>query len=214
MIRELRPEILDSLSPDHPDAQGSRRDLRLINRIMGNHRWFEQTLPALLRQGERVLEVGSGTGELGHRLASAGAMVDGLDLCPAPRDWPPDRAWHKVDAKAFAGFSSYRVVIGNLIFHQFSDSELGDLGVKLRESARLVVACEPARSRRSQFLLRVFAPLFRANPVTRHDAQVSVAAGFLPGELPRALGLTDGSWRYSCRRSALGALRMVALRHP
>jgi hypothetical protein len=62
MLRTLQPELLDSLPSDHPDARHSRRDLRVINRLMGNHRWFARTLPPLVRAGEHALELGAGNG--------------------------------------------------------------------------------------------------------------------------------------------------------
>src|SRR5882672_8751466 len=93
MQRTLQPELLDSLPPQHPDARHSRRDLRVINRIMGNHRWFERTLPSCRRAGERVLEIGAGTGELGLRLSTWGLPVSGLDLCPQPEEWIDTGDW-------------------------------------------------------------------------------------------------------------------------
>ena len=214
MTRTLQPELLDALPPTDPDAQHSRRDLRLINRIVGNHRWIEQTLPALQRERETALEIGAGTGDLGLRLAAKGVAVDGLDLWPRPPDWPPARAWHVADVRVFADFADYPVFVGNLIFHQFTDAELCTLGAALRRSARIIIACEPARRRTSQVLLRTFGPLLGANRVTRHDAHVSVAAGFRDDELPRLLGLDSAGWRISCETTALGSYRMVAQRHP
>jgi hypothetical protein len=212
MLRACRPELLDSLPPDHPDALHSRRDLRLINRLMRNQAWFERELPPLLRASEAVLELGAGTGELGLRLNAGGITVDGLDLWPRPDRWPPGRAWHRADLRRFAGFDRYPVVIGNLIFHQFSDSELGELGTRLRRSARVIVACEPARRRLSQIMTAALAPILGINHVTRHDAQVSMTAGFCADELAHLLGLDDGAWRYTGRTTMLGANRMVAVR--
>jgi len=204
--------MLDALPPDHPDAVHNRRDLRLINRIMRNHPWFERTLPALQREGEYVLELGAGTGELAKALARGGIPVDGLDLWPRPDAWPSDRAWHTADLRTFGGFERYPVVIGNLIFHQFTDNELRALGVKLRQTARVILACEPERRRISQIATAALAPLLGVNYVTLHDAHVSVEAGFRADELPRLLGLADGAWQYSCNTTALGANRMVAVR--
>jgi hypothetical protein len=212
MNRACEPELLDTLPHDHPDAVHNRRDLRIINQIMGNRAWFERTLPGSLRPGERVLELGAGMGEMGRRLNSGGIPVDGLDLWPRPALWPSDRAWHVADLKAFVGYGAYPVVIGNLIFHQFNEAELAELGAQIRRSARVVVACEPKRRRIFQTAIAAVGPLLGANHVTRHDARVSIAAGFRGTELPTALGMTPAEWDVSCTSTLLGAYRMVAAR--
>lgn len=214
MQRLLEPEILDSLPPNHPDALHNRRDLRLTNHIAGNFRWFARTLPRHVGTRERVLELGAGTGELGLRLARNGYAVDGLDLWPRPAAWPADRAWHIADVRHFSGFAAYPAVIGNLIFHQFDAGQLAALGEKLRPQARVILACEPERQRRSQFLFRTLGPLLGANYVSLHDARVSIAAGFRGDELPRALGLEPAAWDVRCTTSFLGAYRMIAVRRP
>ncbi len=214
MNRVCEPEILDSLPFDHPDAVHNRRDLRLINLFMGNGTWFERVLPPLIRPGERALELGAGVGELGLRLNRCGLSLDGLDLWPRPALWPRGCEWLAEDLKTFSGYDTYAVVIGNLIFHQLTDAELAVLGAKLRRRARIIIACEPSRRRMSQRMMTTFAPLFGANHVTLHDAHVSIAAGFIGDELPLALGMDPGAWNYSCRMTALGAFRMVAVRNP
>jgi len=212
MPRILQPELLDSLPPDHPDALHNRRDLQRINGLMGNYRWFARTLPPLLRPHEIALELGAGTGELGLSLAHRGIAVDALDLWPTPRTWAADRRWHRADLQDFAGYGDYPVFIGNLIFHQFSDDNLGSLGTKLRASARVILACEPLRRPLSQTIYRLCGPLLGANHVSLHDAHVSIAAGFCDQELPRALGLTVADWDVRCSTTALGAYRMIAVR--
>lgn len=210
--RALQPELLDSLRPDDPEALRNRRDLRLLNRLMGTHRWFARVVPGLLRPGECALEIGAGTGELGLSLAARGLAVDGLDLWPRPPDWPAGREWHRHDLRAFPGYGRYPVLIASLILHQFSDDELGALGRSLPDSVRAVVACEPRRSRAALWGLRLAAAAFRFGRVTRHDGAVSIAAGFRGGELPRALGLGPPLWKISRESTALGACRMVAVR--
>lgn len=212
MQRTLEPELLDSLPPEHPDALHNRRDLRLINAIVGNHRWFARTLPRHVRPGEAVLELGAGTGELGLRLIHGGVPVDGLDLWARPAPWPPPRAWHAADLRSFEGYASYSGIVGNLIFHQFSYAELGALGAKFRASARLILACEPARRRISQALFRTFGPLLGANHVSLHDAHVSIAAGFRDDELPQLLALDPAEWAVTCQVTLLGIYRMIAVR--
>ena len=212
MPRQLQPELLDALPPEHPDARHSRRDLRVINSIMGNHRWMSRALAGVLRDGDRVLEIGAGTGELGRRLTAAGRTVDALDLAPRPPSWPAGRDWHNANLLNFDGYRRYDAVIGNLIFHHFSTAELAALGRSFRDSVRVIVACEPARSSFSQQLFALLAPLFRANHVTLHDAHVSIAAGFRGDELPQLLGLTQSGWVCRCHSTMRGSYRMVAWR--
>lgn len=212
MRRTLEPELLDSLPPDHPAALQNRRDLRVTNHLLGTHRWFTRTLPARLDRRELALELGAGTGELGRRLGRAGVALDGLDLWPRPPDWPAERAWHAADLRHFAQYERYAAVLGNLIFHQFAEPELAALGENLRNGPRMILACEPARRRVSQFLYRALGPLFGANHVSLHDAHVSIAAGFRGDELPRALGLAAPDWEICCETTVLGVYRMIAVR--
>jgi hypothetical protein len=153
-------------------------------------------------------------GEMALRLNRRGITVDGLDLWPRPARWPANREWHVADLKAFDGYGAYPAVIGNLIFHQFTEAELADLGTRIRRTARVVVACEPERRKISQTVMAAVAPLLGANHVTLHDARVSIAAGFQGNELAAALGMIPGEWDFSCTTTALGASRMVAVRRP
>jgi hypothetical protein len=212
MQRTLQPEILDSLPPDHPDALDNRRDLRRINGLMGNFRWFRARLPRLLHPGERALEIGAGDGSLCAALAASGLSYDGLDLWPRPVHWPRESAWHRTNLLRFAGYADYPVVFGNLILHQFSDGDLAALGATLGRTARLIVANEPARGRHVQFLARGANALIGANHVTLHDAHVSIAAGFRGDELPRVLGLDEKIWTWRCTSTLRGAYRMIAQR--
>ena len=212
--RLLHPELLDALPTDHPDARHSRRDLRVINRFMGNHRWFERALPPLLRPGEAVLELGAGTGELTQRLALRGLRVTGLDLCAPPAGRPETHRWLQTDLATFTGYADYPVIIGNLILHHFSDETLGQLGRQWRRHARLLLFSEPVRRRFSQHLIRGLGPLFGANRVTLHDATVSIAAGFHGDDLIRRLDLPDSEWICSVTSTLGGACRLVARRRP
>jgi len=210
--RKLEPEWLDTLPPDEPEARQSRRDLRWINRAMGNSGWFLRNLPPLLRKGERVLELGAGEGELGRRLSAAGLEVDGLDRMPRPSGWTG--RWHQADIREFEGFWEYGALVANLVLHHFSAAELAELGSRLSGGPRLILASEPARRLRN---LRVFILLglaLRLNRVTDHDGRISIGAGFLGDELPRALGLGPDRWSLRCLESLSGASRMIAIRTP
>lgn len=214
--REVRPEILDSLPEDHPDALGNRRDLRTINALMGNVRWFRRVLPGRLREGEAGLELGPGDGILGARLRRSGRLpaavrVDGLDFWKRPKIWPSSWQWHREDLLDFTGYDRYRFFLGNLIFHQFEDAQLAELGARLRRGARLIAACEPCRRTLHLRQFQLLKPL-GMNRVSRHDGQVSIRAGFRDDELPRLLGLSPDTWEIRCSTTLLGAYRMLAVR--
>ncbi|HWA28763.1 MAG TPA: hypothetical protein VG734_24140 [Lacunisphaera sp.] len=212
MDRALEAELLDSLPATDPEARRSRRDLRVVNAVMGNERWLRRQLQRWVNPGEAVLEIGAGEGRL-RKAAGAGLNYAGLDLGPRPDDWPPEAAWHQVDVREFRGWSAYPVICGNLFFHHFSDAELAELGQRLVRSARVVLASEPARGTGWQKLFATMCRLLGAGKVTRHDGHVSIAAGFAGDELPQWLGLDPHrGWCCTAHRGGVGAYRLVAIR--
>ena len=215
--RRVEPELLDSLPEDHPDALHNRRDLLLLNRIMGNFRWFRHHVAARFRPGDFGLEIGAGDGLLGaflhrKRVLPAGCRIDGLDLGTGrPAEWPAGWTWHREDLLTFAGYGEYSIIFGNLIFHQFEDEQLAELGARLRSAARVIAACEPCRSPVHLQQFRLLRP-FGLNAVSRHDGEISIRAGFRDDELPRLLGLDPESWLIRRRATRLGAYRMLAVK--
>jgi len=209
MERSLQPELLDHLAPTEPAAQHSRRDLRIINRAMGNTSWLHERLVDIVRPGERVLEVGAGEGDFARYCGGGG--WDGLDLWPRPATWPRRSRWHQTDILEFEGWADYPVIFASLFFHQFSEADLGRLGERLRAHARVIIACEPVRDRKFQKLFAALCAVIGAGAVTRHDGHVSIAAGFRDDELPRLLGLGAG-WKCRLEQTWRGAYRFIAVR--
>jgi len=210
--RSVQPEILDGLSQDSAAAQASRRDLRIINRLLGSHAWFSAELRDKRQVREPVLEIGAGTGELGRTLGAIVPEVAGLDLGRRPIGWPQLAPWFETDVLDFTGWSDYPIVIGNLFFHHFNDAGLAQLGGHLNEHARVIIASDPLRVRRTTTLFSLLCPLIHAHRVTRHDGRVSITAGFLHDELPQLLQLDPTRWRWRVQETWLGSSRMVAER--
>ena len=75
MQRTLEPELLDALPPDHPDALHNRRDLRVINQIVGSHRWLKKTLRRLVHRGELVLELEVAEDDMGRVIGKSGKLA-------------------------------------------------------------------------------------------------------------------------------------------
>jgi 2-polyprenyl-3-methyl-5-hydroxy-6-metoxy-1,4-benzoquinol methylase len=210
--RYVQAEILDGLPEDSPAARASRRDLRIINRLLGSLTWFARMLRARRRAGERVLELGAGTGELGRALSAIAPDLAGLDLCRRPLDWPQPARWFQTDVLEFTDWAGFPVVIGNLFFHHFEGDQLRRIGAQLSHHARVIIASEPLRLRRTERLFSLLCPLIQAHPVTHHDGRASIGAGFMGDELPRLLHLDPSVWDWRVCETWLGACRLVAER--
>ena len=98
-------------------------------------------------------------------------------------------------------------LIANLFLHHFEVPALVELGQIIDRRFSRVIVSEPARYSIFRALSYLLFPFI--NDVTRHDTLVSIGAGFRPGELGVALGLSS-SWQ--CRESvtAFGAYRFEA----
>lgn len=210
-----QPEILDHLPPDHPDAVASRRDLRLINAFMSNHRWLLARLSGWLRPGARVVELGAGDGTLARKLrARLPAGLDfrytAVDFAPRPPDWPEDPRfeWRREDIFGSDALPMADGIIACLVLHHFNDAALARLGERLA-GARFFLAREPAR--RSLWMRYLLYPC-RLNRVTKHDMKVSMEAGFLGRELADALGLRQPDWQISSRETMFNAHQFEAVR--
>jgi hypothetical protein len=200
MPRLVLPELLDDLPPRDAAALRSRRELRRINAWMGHPR----RMAGVLRQhwpGSRLqplAELGAGDGyfllsvvqRLKPDLGGELTLVDQLDAVdPETRAQFGRLGWRvRVDISgatpwlARAATPPPRAIISNLFFHQFQDAPLREMLRLAAAASRLVIALEPRRSwlsRRGGNLLW----LLGCGPVTRHDARISIHAGFTGAEL-------------------------------
>ena len=87
------------------------------------------------------------------------------------------------------------VMLANLFLHHFSDEQLTTLFRLAAARTNLFLACEPRRSSLAFAAARSLA-LIGCNVVTRHDAVVSVRAGFAGHELSALWPSTTG-WKLS-----------------
>ena len=68
--RVLKPEILDTLPPDSPDARASLADLVRINRYWGGLGTLRKLLDQTIASGETFsfLDVGAASGDMGREV--------------------------------------------------------------------------------------------------------------------------------------------------
>jgi len=187
-MRTLAPELLDTLPVDDPRAQRSRRDLRRVNAWMGNAGILAAALKTL-GHIKHLVEIGAGDGTLAlavaHRVRlMAVTLVDRQPVVTEETLRQFDCPARVVIADVFTALEETRdaVVVANLFLHHFDEAELRQLFAQLSQRCRALVACEPVRTPLSLIGVRLL-PLIGCNAVTRHDAIVSVRAGFTGQEL-------------------------------
>ncbi len=88
-----------------------------------------------------------------------------------------------------AGFDA---IVANLFLHHFEPERLAAMLALVARRARVFVACEPRRSGVALAGARSLG-VIGCNDVSRHDALVSVRAGFAGGEIS-ALWPRSGEW--------------------
>jgi hypothetical protein len=208
----------------------SRADLRRVNRIMGSLSLLLRALDVFSGgDAPGFVELGSGDGAMALRLARSraqrwpGASLTLLDLQPSvtPRTvaaiealgWKVDVV--AADALAWLAAASARpdaVVFANLFVHHFEGKRLAQLLAGIAQSSRAFVCCEPRRSRVALAGSKLMG-LIGCNDVTRHDAVVSVHAGFRDREISEAwVGAVAQGWRLQERAAGVFSHMFVAQR--
>ncbi|MGC4114531.1 MAG: methyltransferase domain-containing protein [Myxococcales bacterium] len=229
MRRRLEPELLDSLDPSAPLAVGSRRDLRRLNTVMGNHRLLAEALRRTVAHASRprVVDLATGDGTLVSRVAQALGplrgggqlfLVDLFELVTAgTRAGLEALGWQVTldSADALSWLSTRRdvgfdAIIANLFLHHLPEPTLTRLLGLVARHARTFAAVEPRRGPWPLSLSRLVG-LLGCNPVTRHDAPASVRGGFTGRELS-GLWPDEHGWTLQERPAGLASHVFVAER--
>ncbi len=230
MQRLVVSEALDHLSPHDPAAQRSRRDLVRVHWAMGTRsivaRGWQALVPApRSRTPLRVLELGAGDGTLLLGVARAlvpawpqvhltlldrQALVSPANLADfAALGWRTtvevtdaiDWAARSSGGALKAQMPAWDLISTSLFLHHFEGPALDTLLAGVAASGQRFFACEPHRGWLAGAGSRMVGAL-GANAVTRHDAVLSVAAGFRGTELTQRWPALRGAWQ--CREYGAG----------
>jgi hypothetical protein len=193
--RRLETEWLDQMEPDAPAAQRARRDLRLLNGIMGNAYMLRKRLLQHCPQPEAIVELGAGDGSLLLALvrglphkprrvvlvdrhpAVALPVYEGLEALGCEVECNRSDVFDWLPSAPAAD-----AIVCNLFLHHLAPEALRALLAACAEKTTLFLACEPARSRLALTASGMLG-LIGCGPVTRHDAVASVHAGFRGKEI-------------------------------
>lgn len=221
--RRLEPEWLDELPGDDPRAVRSRRDLRLMNRIMGHASIIEAALRAVVvSDTPRIAELGAGDGTLLLRIAAKMKWPGGADIVLVDRQpvvsADTGERYRKLGCRvAIDGADVFEwlqgagarfdAIVANLFLHHFEGEPLAMLLRLAAARTDAFIACEPRRARMPLAGSHMLG-LIGCNDVTRHDAVLSVRAGFTGRELSDAWP-GDG-WTLEERKAGLFSHLFVA----
>ncbi|MEP4078649.1 hypothetical protein [Haloferula sp.] len=208
MERVIEPEIIDGMDPDHPMAVRSRKDLRMINFVMGNERWIRAQVSANRDAAVKgIVELGAGGGELLGKLAKFGPAT-GYDLVPKPKHLADEVCWKQGDLWLSEADIAGGIMVVNLFLHHLEEDDLRRLG-EIAERFEMLAFVEPLRTTDALWMGERLLPV--VGEATKHDMIVSIKAGFIEGELPSMLGLSS-DWKVSERSTWRGGHRVLALR--
>jgi hypothetical protein len=233
MYRIIEPELLDILPVVDQRAIGSRADLRRLNFIMGHVGILSRAARSRLVESSfrsqplRMVELGAGDGtfllRLAHRLAAMGVkaqatLLDRQNLVSAETgrafsalSWSVESVTEDVFDWMEQPFPAVDMMFANLFLHHFSNSSLRELLRQAAERTNLFIACEPRRSFLGLTVSR-WLGLLGCNDVTRHDAVVSVRAGFADHELS-TLWPADDKWMLREQSAGLFSHCFIAKRN-
>jgi hypothetical protein len=233
MCRIIEPELLDGLPPVDLRAIGSRADLRRLNFIMGHAGILSRASRRQLAETSfrsrplRLVELGAGDGtlllRLARRLAALGVraeatLLDRHNLVAAETcraftalSWSVERVAKDVFAWLEQPSPAVDMVFANLFLHHFPERSLRALLRRAAGRTNLFIACEPRRSPLALTVAR-WLRWIGCNEVTRHDAVVSVRAGFAGHELS-ALWPADNQWQLSEQRAGVFSHCFMARRN-
>jgi SAM-dependent methyltransferase len=224
--RVVEPELLDELPATDPRAIRARADLQRLNWWM-NHAGI---LARELNPGPapastlRLTELGAGDGTLllavarriGRRKVRA-RLVDQQPLVTEPTrrqfaalGWEIETAAADVFTELEQTETMCDVMMANLFLHHFPDPALRRLLALVARRTRRFIALEPRRGRAGWIASRLIGGI-GCNAITRHDAVVSVRAGFAGAELS-GLWPAAAGWRLTEQGAGLFSHRFIAER--
>jgi 2-polyprenyl-3-methyl-5-hydroxy-6-metoxy-1,4-benzoquinol methylase len=219
MNRIVEPELLDELPPTDPRAIRSRRDLRRVNAWMRNHAIMAKALMDNFRgTSKQITELGAGDGHFLLRVAEKlnwpdtnAVLLDRQSIVAAETHARFSKlGWHvdSMTADVFDWNGDAEIVVANLFLHHFDDARLAQLLKRISERAILFVAVEPHRFA-FPYLCSQLLWLIGCNAITRHDAAISIRAGFLGSEIS-TLWPDRKNWRLNEHRTGLFSHLFVA----
>ncbi len=204
--RRFSPDVTELMDRPQPVSGELRRDLHnleRINRLFGGHAMVRRFLPTWFSEGGQgtleVLDLATGAGDLPRlivdhaRSIARPVAVNAVDFNPATlaisreasRDYREIK-FVQGDIRSAPSPRTYDVVLCSLALHHFSEPDaIAVLRAAVLASRRHVLVTDLKRSVLGSLTAWAITALWLREPMTRHDARMSVARAFSAGELRR-----------------------------
>lgn len=202
MKRLFDPQVIELMDLEQPPSAELEQDLRnleKLNRHFGSHRLMRGFLRCWLKPGGsyRILDLATGGGDLPRmivdwaRQRGVKVKIDALDAQASTleiaRRWSaayPEITFEKADIRTYHSAQSYDLVCCSLALHHFSDEDAVQVLKRARAlSHDKVLVADLERTVFTWLSVYLLTTFFFTEPMTRHDARLSVQRAFSYPEL-------------------------------
>ncbi len=191
------PELMDRPDADPATLHRDLANLATINSLFGGRPVIARIARIWNLRGwpGSVFDAACGAGDMTARLlraAPAETRIEAGDLHPVTLEYARSRtpgvaAWHQLDLRRLPfEDGAFDAVVCNLVLHHFSEEDAVTVLRELHRVARRWVAVSDlTRSRTALFGAWALGTFWMREPMTRHDAVMSVRRAFSQAELCR-----------------------------
>lgn len=202
MKRNFDPAVLEMMDRPQPVSAELERDLeriRQLNRWFGSYRLVLGFIRRWIRPADklRVVDLATGSGDIPRlivdyaRRISANVEIDALDWQPATLEIAkrlsvnyPEISYRETNVLEWSSIETYDITLCTLAVHHFSNEDAVRLLRRCREVSRgFVLVSDLRRSFSLVAGVYLLTALIFREPMTRHDARLSVARAFSFSEM-------------------------------
>lgn len=199
VFNEADPEHLDIEQPVSPELEAGLETLRLLNRYSGAYSLLRHFIRRWLEPGRtyRLLDLATGAGDIPRMIAqwarthNVSVRIDAVDLNPAVLEIArkasaayPEITFVRADARNYSDAMTYDIVCSSLALHHFSEADAIKV---LRRAGELshdkVLVADLDRTWFTWACVQAISTFAIRDPITRHDARISVRRAFSYREL-------------------------------
>ncbi len=218
MIRnftEARPELLDIAEKETPELERGLTNIESLNRRFGGCATVLHYLDARLRSRQplHVLDLGTGGGDIPRALVTHARRLECplqvtavdhqqsiLNIAQKRSQSFTEIHFVHADMLTFSSEVPYDVVMNNLSLHHLEEHDAIRLLRRCRELTQgAALITDLRRSRMAQAAIFAATALTYRDPMTRHDARLSIVRAFSFAEL-RKLAIAAGWWGFHQKR--------------